>query len=125
MAYRILADGAVVAHLLFILFVIGGGFLVFRWPRLAWVHMPAFLWGALIEMAGFVCPLTYLENDLREKATVGGYDSSFVERYILPVVYPERLFAGGFPESGFFWIGVFVLALNGAIYGRLWQGRKG
>ena len=129
MVYRLLADGAVALHLAFIVFVVAGGFLVLRWPRLAWVHVPAFLWGATIEMVGFICPLTHLENHWRNLAAQGGYETSFVERYILPVVYPERLFGAAFPADGFFWIGVFVLALNGVIYARLWRrygrGRKG
>ena len=119
MIHRILADTVLSGHLLFILFVVFGGLLVFRWPKVAWLHIPTFLWGGIIEIGGWICPLTYLENDLRMKGAAEGYQTSFVENYILPLIYPELLFPGGFPRSGFMWIGLFVLALNGIIYWRV------
>ncbi len=118
MLYRVLADVAVAVHLLFIVFVFFGGFLTFRWPRVAWAHVPSFLWGGAIGLFGWICPLTYLENDLRAKGASGGYATSFVDEYVMPIVYPERFF-GGFPGSGFIAIGVFVLAFNAALYWRL------
>lgn len=118
MLYRVLADVAVAVHLLFIVFVFFGGFLSFRWPRVAWAHVPAFLWGGAIGLFGWICPLTYLENDLRSKGAAEGYATSFVEEYVVPLVYPERLF-GGFPRSGFIVIGVLIFALNAVIYWRL------
>ncbi len=124
MLYRALAVAAVAVHFLFILFVLFGGFLVFRWPRVAWAHVPVFLWGALIEFGGWVCPLTYLENHYRLKGLAEGYATSFVEHYIMPLIYPDLLFPGGFPRSGFIAIGVFVLALNGAVYWRAWKRRR-
>lgn len=125
MLYRVLADALVILHLLFIVFVVGGGALVWRWRKLAWAHVPAFLWGAGIEVLGWVCPLTYLENYLRAEGARGGYGTSFVERYLLPLIYPELLFPGGFPRTGFIAIGIFVLVLNAAIYWRLWRHRNG
>ena len=121
--YRILADGAVIVHLLFIVFVVGGGVLVWRWPMVAFAHVPAFVWGVMIEFGGWICPLTYLENDLRRSARAAGYEGGFVEHYIVPVIYPELLFPGGFPAAGFMVIGLFVLLLNLAIYWRLWRRR--
>jgi len=114
MVYEILADLVVVLHLMFILFVIFGALLCFRWPRMAWLHIPAFLWGGGISFLGWTCPLTYLENDLRDQ----GYGSGFIEHYLLPLIYPEILF-GDFPRYGFTMIGIFVLVVNGYIYGRL------
>ncbi len=121
MLYRALADAAVGLHLAFILFVLLGGLFVFRWPRVAWAHIPVFLWGASIEFGGWICPLTYLENHFRLKGAAEGYGASFVEHYLVPLIYPDLLFPGGFPRSGFIAIGVFVLALNGAIYWRAWM----
>ena len=118
MLYRVLADVVVTVHLLFIVFVFFGGFLTFRWPKVAWIHVPSFLWGGAIGLFGWICPLTYLENDLRAKGTTEGYTTSFVEEYVLQLVYPERLF-GGFPSSGFTMIGILVFALNAVIYWRL------
>jgi hypothetical protein len=91
MIYRLLADVTVVLHFAFVLFVIGGGLLVWRYPRLAWLHVPAALWGALIEFAGWVCPLTPLENWLREQGGQQAYATSFVEHYLTPVLYPASL----------------------------------
>ncbi len=120
MLYRVLADVVVGVHLGFIVFVIFGGFLGIRWPRVAWVHVPAFLWGGGIALLGWICPLTYLENHFRVKGAAAGYSSSFVEAYLMPIIYPERLF-GSFPRSGFILIGIFILALNAVIYWRLYR----
>jgi hypothetical protein len=124
MLYRALADVAVVVHVLFVLFVLFGGLLVFRRPRVAWVHVPAFVWGVMIEFGGWICPLTYLENSLRVLGAAEGYDTSFVERYILPLIYPDLLCPGGFPRAGFVWIGVFVLVLNVTVYWLAWHRRR-
>ena len=120
MLYRILADATVVLHLLFIVFVLLGGLLVLRWPRLAWLHVPVFLWGVGIELIGWVCPLTYLENYFRALGRAEGYATSFVEHYLVPLIYPGLLFPGGLPRGGFIAIGVFVAVLNAVIYWRVW-----
>jgi hypothetical protein len=92
MQYRILADIVVLVHFAFILFVIFGGFLVLRWRALFWFHVPAAIWGALIEFAGWICPLTPLENFLRMKGgAAAGYQSGFIEHYIFPIIYPKAL----------------------------------
>lgn len=121
MTYRILADATVLLHFAFILFAVIGGLAVLRWPRFAWAHVPVFLWGGGIEIAGGICPLTPLENNWRALAGQAGYATSFVEHYILPAIYPALWFPGGFPRWGFVALGVFVLAFNGAIYLRLWR----
>lgn len=89
--YLILADTLVLLHLLFVAFVVGGGFLLARWPRLMWLHLPAAAWGAFIEFTGGICPLTPLENHLRVLGGGSAYGGDFVERYLLPVLYPEHL----------------------------------
>lgn len=91
MFYRTLADIVVVLHLLFIVFVLGGGVLVLFWRRCAWLHLPAVLWGILIELTDGICPLTPLENWLREQGQGAGYHTSFIEHYLLPVIYPAAL----------------------------------
>lgn len=87
----ILADALVVVHLLFVAFVMAGGFLLARWPKLLWLHLPAAAWGAYIEFAGGICPLTPLENRLRVLGGGSAYSGDFVERYLLPILYPENL----------------------------------
>jgi hypothetical protein len=86
-----LADLVVLLHLAFIAFAALGGLLALRWPRVAWLHVPAVLWGIAIEASGRICPLTPLENSLRRAAGEAGYQTSFVERYLAPIVYPEAL----------------------------------
>ncbi len=91
MAYRILADLVMAVHFAFILFVILGGLLALRWRAAAWVHVPCFVWGAAIITVGWVCPLTPLEVSLRRSAGEAGYDGSFIEHYLLPLIYPGEL----------------------------------
>lgn len=114
-----LADLVVVAHALFIVFVVAGGLLVLRWPHAAWVHLPAAVWGVLIEWAGWICPLTPLENSLRRAAGQAGYSGGFVERYLLPLIYPA-----GLTPTVQLWLGLVVLAVNVAIYALWWHRRR-
>jgi Protein of Unknown function (DUF2784) len=107
----LLADLVVVAHFAFVLFVVLGGLLVLRWPRLVYAHVPVAIYGALIEFAGWICPLTPLEKSLRERAGQAGYEGGFVENYILPVLYPSAL-----TREIQIVLGTFVLVLNLLIY---------
>jgi len=89
--YALLADGVVVLHLLFILFVVSGGFLALKWFKLVYLHIPTVVWGVYIEFSGKICPLTPLENWFRLKSGQMGYDGDFIERYVIPVIYPVNL----------------------------------
>lgn len=91
MLYRLLADTVVLVHAGFVVFVVFGGLLVLVRRAFVWVHLPAAAWGFLIEVRGWICPLTYLENDLRRCAGDAGYGGGFVEHYILPILYPGTL----------------------------------
>lgn len=88
---RLGADAVLLLHGAFIVFAVLGGLLVLRWHRLAWLHLPAVLWAIGIEASGGYCPLTLLENRLRLAAGQAGYATSFVERYLLPLIYPDAL----------------------------------
>jgi hypothetical protein len=116
--YGLLADAVLVAHLAFVLFVTLGGLLVLKWRRLAWLHIPAAAWGATIEFAGWICPLTPLENDLRARAGQSGYEGDFIARYLMPVVYPD-----GLTRQDQLLLGSAALAINLAIY--VWLLRQG
>ncbi|HUP41972.1 MAG TPA: DUF2784 domain-containing protein, partial [Thermoanaerobaculia bacterium] len=109
--YRLAADLVVVLHLGFVLFVVLGGLFVLRWPRLAWVHLPVAAYGALIELVGWICPLTPLENWLRQAAGETGSQRGFVAHYRLPVLYPRALTAGLQLT-----LGLLVILVNAAIY---------
>jgi len=89
--YNVFADAVVAAHFLFIVFVILGGLLVILWPRTVFVQMPAALWGAAVEIFGWTCPLTPLENHFRNLAGSRLYSGDFITRYLLLVIYPENL----------------------------------
>ena len=112
MFYRIFADLVVGVHFAFVLFVILGGFWVLRWKRSAWIHVPAVLWAALIEFVGWVCPLTPLENWLRKTGGEFEYRSSFIEHYILPILYPSAL-----TRHLQIILGLLVIVVNLGIYG--------
>jgi hypothetical protein len=114
-----LADLVVLVHFLFVLFVIFGGLLVLRWPRLAYVHLPVAAYGALIELVGWICPLTPLEKRLRERSGLEGYEGGFVEHYILPVLYPSGLNRGVQLV-----LGGLVIGINVVIYGIVISRRK-
>lgn len=91
MLYQLAADAVVLLHFGFILFVLLGGLLAYKWLCVIWLHLPAVIWGAVIVLAGWVCPLTPLENKLRVAGGGTHYSSSFIEHYILPVIYPAGL----------------------------------
>lgn len=110
--YRVAADLLVLLHLVFILFVVAGGFAVFKWPWMAFLHIPAAIWGALIEYRNWVCPLTPLENRLRQLAGDDGYSEGFIEHYILPLVYPP-----GLTRDLQTTLGTIVVVINLLVYG--------
>jgi nitrate reductase gamma subunit len=113
-AYRLLADLVVGVHVAFVVFVVLGGLLVLRWPWVAGLHLPAAAWGVLIEFAGWICPLTPLEQSLRQRAGTQGYSGSFIEHYMLPLLYPSAL-----TRNIQLVLGSAVLVLNLGIYAYL------
>lgn len=116
MLYSLLADFVLILHLMFVLFVLFGGLPALKWPRAIWLHLPAVAWGAFVEFSGWVCPLTPLENWLRKQGGNTGYNSDFIEHYVLPVLYPT-----GLTREIQIVLGVIVLAVNCAVYGWLWK----
>ena len=117
-AYRFFADVVVAFHFAFILFVVAGGFLVARRPALMKLHLGCAAWGAGIELLGGICPLTPFEKWLRHLAGLGGYHGSFIDRYILPIVYPR-----GMTRTTQIVLGLIVIAINLFVYLRYkpWQ----
>jgi ABC-type polysaccharide/polyol phosphate export permease len=106
-----IADFLVVIHLTFIIFVIVGGFLTLKWRLLVFVHPLAAVWGALIEFSGWICPLTPLEQQFRQAGGTAGYSTTFIEHYLLPIIYP----AGLTRELQIFF-GFSVVAINAVAY---------
>jgi hypothetical protein len=115
MPFSLLADTLLVLHAAFVLFVVAGGLLVLRWPRVAWLHVPAVLWGTAIEFAGFICPLTPLEKAWRQAAGGRTYEGGFIEHYLTAALYPS-----GLTRQVQIALGLLVLAVNGWVYWVLW-----
>jgi hypothetical protein len=121
--YNLLAFLILTIHLIFILFVLLGGLLALRWPLAPWLHIPCAIWGVLIELRGWICPLTPLENTLRRAGGGDGYSEGFIEHYLIKLIYPPGLTPG--IQIG---LAITVLLVNLAIYVFVWwhwQGRGG
>ena len=112
MAYKLAADLVVMIHLGFIGFVLLGGLLALKWRWVLLVHLPAVLWGVLLEFRGWICPLTPLEQQLRQSAGMSGYTGGFIDHYILPIIYPE-----GLTHELQMVFGGIVIIINTAVYG--------
>jgi len=119
MTWRVLADTVLILHLLFVIFVVLGGWLVAWRPRLAWLHLPVVAWGIWIEFSGAICPLTPLENWLRMRGGAAGYSGGFIEHYLTSFIYPQ-----GLTRSMQIGIGIAVIVINLAAYGMLWRWRR-
>lgn len=117
--YPLLADLVVWIHLAFVVFVVLGGLLVMKWPGLIWIHLPAVVWGVVIELSGWICPLTPLENWLRHKGGKQIYHSDFVARYLLPMLYPQ-----GLTRRSQIALGALLIIVNVTIYGWILRSRK-
>ena len=120
MIYRALADGVLVVHLAFVLFVVLGGLAALRWPPVAWLHLPVAAYGAAIEFIGFVCPLTPLEVALRRRGGEAGYAGGFIDHYVTAAIYPE-----GLTRQAQLVLGAAVLLVNGAVYAVWLRRRRG
>ena len=118
--YPLLASLVLIVHLAFVIFVLCGGLFVLRWRWIAWIHLPAAAWGAVVEFTGWICPLTPLENWFRIQAGQTDYRSDFVAHYLLPILYPNDL-----TRDIQLMLGAAVLAINAAVYGWLWRRSHG
>jgi len=119
MLFRLAADGVLILHLAFIVFALLGGVLAARWRWMPLVHLPAASWGVLVELTGGICPLTHLENRFRVAAGQSGYAESFIEHYVLAIIYPA-----GITQGVQFVLAGVVVAFNIAIYGWLFSRRR-
>ena len=115
----IAADIVLLLHFAFIAFVTIGGFMVLHWPRLALLHLPCLAWGVIIELSGWICPLTPLELHLRRIAGETGYSGDFIDRYLVPIIYPS-----GLTRDLQIFLGIALLLLNTVIYVLWWRRRK-
>ena len=114
-----MADVIVFLHFLFVVFVVFGGLVALAWPRMIWIHVPAVVWGAVVEFTGWICPLTPLENRLREAAGATAYEGDFIARYILPMLYPN-----GLTRNDQLMLGAIALGINSVIYSVVYARRR-
>ena len=119
MGYRLLADAVLLVHFGFVVFVVIGGVLALRWRRLAYVHVPVAIYGIMIEVLGFVCPLTPLEVWLRRRGGEAGYEGGFIEHYITAALYPA-----GLTRPTQFVLAAAVLVINAVVYAIWWRRRR-
>lgn len=119
MLYQVAAELVLALHFGFVLFVVLGGIAV-RWaPRVAFAHVPLFVWGSVVNLASWICPLTPLENDLRQRAGQAGFDGTFIEQYLAPLVYP-----GGMTRELELVAGLSLPAWNALVYAWVWWARR-
>lgn len=116
---RSLIDLVLLGHAAFVLFTIIGGFLALRWQRLVWLHLPCALWGATVELTGWICPLTPLENSLRSAAGEAPYAGGFIAHYISVLLYPVAL-----TRATQIMLGTLLVAINVVAYSLLWRQRR-
>ncbi len=117
--YELFANLTLFAHLIFILFVIFGGLLLFIFSKVFYIHLPALLWGVYIELTNSVCPLTYLENWFLNKAELATYSNGFINNYIYPIIYPE-----GLTNNIQIYLGITLIVINILIYGFIFKNFK-
>lgn len=111
MSFKVAANAIAIVHLLFVAFVVAGGLLVLRWRHVMWLHLPAAVWGMLIEFAGWYCPLTKVENYFLRRAGDSGYGEGFLAHHVFAILYPN-----GLTRGVEIFLGAFVLAVNLAVY---------
>jgi hypothetical protein len=116
MLYRSLADAIAITHLAFIFFALLGGLLALRWRWIPWAHLPAVCWGAAVEFFGWICPLTPIENELRRASGSAGYSSGFIERFLMPIIYPAEL-----TREVQLFLACVLVAVNLAVYFAVWR----
>ena len=119
MFYQLLADIVLLIHLGFVFFVLFGGLLLFWNGKIVWIHIPTIIWAALLEFFGWICPLTPFENWLRQLSGEFGYKTSFVQHYILPVLYPTIL-----TRNVQIFLGILVIIFNILIYSSVFWGNR-
>ena len=117
--YELFANLTLIAHLIFILFVIFGGLLFFIFSKVFYIHLPALLWGIYIEFTNSVCPLTYLENWFLNKAELATYSNGFINNYLYPIIYPD-----GLTNNIQIYLGITLIVINILIYGLIFKNFK-
>ena len=111
MWYRVGADLVLLLHFLFAAFAVFGGVLVaynFAW---SWVHIPTVFWSSVVNLMGWTCPLTPLENALRIRAGQSGYSGGFIRHYVGRAVFPR-----GMPRRLALVAGISIVLGNALVY---------
>ena len=109
--YELAADLTLIVHFAFIIFVVFGGLLFFVITKIIYVHVPALFWGIYIELTHSICPLTHLENWFLQKSNLSTYSESFIQNYLVPIVYPMNL-----TKDLQIFLGIGLIVINIVIY---------
>ena len=123
MAAKLIADILVVIHFIFIVFVVLGGFLVFKKRWVSILHIPSVLWAALLEINGWLCPLTPLEHYFRQLSGSSDYTGGFIDHYLVAIIYPEGLTREMQITLGFIVLGI-NLVIYALVFGKRSPGKK-
>ena len=117
--YEIAANLTLIVHFVFILFVVFGALLFFVATKIVFIHIPAFIWGAYVELTHSICPLTYLENWFLHKANLTTYSEGFIQNYLVFIVYPTNL-----SKDLQIYLGIAIMVANMIIYGLIFSRLK-
>jgi len=117
--HELAADIILIIHFAFILFVIFGALLFFVTTKIIFIHLPALIWGSYIELTSSICPLTYLENWLLQKANLKTYSEGFIQNYLVPIVYPTNL-----TKDTQIYLGIALIVINIVLYAFIFSKMK-
>lgn len=115
MINRLAANIVLLIHFAIVLFAVFGALGVLASARWPWYHLPVVIWSSAVNLAGWTCPLTPLENRFRVAAAGQGYEGGFVQHYVGSLVYP-----GGMPRRFELIAGVAIVVWNALLYGVLY-----
>lgn len=110
MIYRLTADFLLIVHLCYVFFAAFGGLMVLRWSWAWKIHLPAVVWGFLVQYFVWACPLTTWENYFRQLGGEAGYDGGFIEYYLTTLLYP------GFAPQFHLFLSISLVIFNLVIY---------
>jgi hypothetical protein len=106
------ADLILASHFLFALFAVLGGFLTLIDPWVMVLHIPVVAWSSIVNLAGWTCPLTPLEKNLRVRSGQQSFEGSWTQNYLEPLVRPL-----GMPRKMELIAGTSIVVWNVVVYG--------
>jgi hypothetical protein len=90
-AARVVADVVVAVHMVFLVYMVLGGFLALRRFGLIWPHVGVIVYSFYVTLTSFTCPATTLEKWLLGLGGETPYEGSFIHQYLRGRLYPPEL----------------------------------